>query len=258
MKITALVENTANTEGFEAEHGLSLFIETAKHKILFDMGQSDLFLKNAEKLGIDLKGADIAILSHGHYDHSGGLAAFLKLNKTASVYLSQFAFEPHYNGSEKYIGMDPSLRDNPRLIYTEDSLAIDEELSLFSKNKEKKLRDLGSFGLNTMENGVLVPDDFRHEHYLLINEEGKTVLISGCSHKGILDITRWFEPNAIVGGFHFSKLPLDSALAEYATILNSYNTWFYTCHCTGTPQYEFMKQYMSNLSYLSTADTIEI
>ncbi len=258
MKITALVENTTRTDDFETEHGLSLYIETANHRILFDMGQSDLFLKNAEKLGIDLKGVDIAILSHGHYDHSGGLVAFLELNKTAPVYLSRFAFEPHYNGSEKYIGIDPNLQDNPRLIYVEDSLVIDEELSLYSQNNKEKHYDLGSFGLNTLEDGVLVPDDFRHEHYLLIKENTKTVVISGCSHKGILDITRWFAPSAIVGGFHFSKLPLDSTLAKYAAILNSYSTHFYTCHCTGVPQYEFMKQYMSKLSYLSTADTIEI
>ncbi len=257
MKITALAENTTKTESFDTEHGLSLYIETKNHKILFDMGQSNLFLKNAEKLGIDLKDVDIAILSHGHYDHSGGLAAFLELNKTAPVYLSPFAFEPHLNGSEKYIGMDTSLKDNPRLIYVKDSLVIDE-LSLFSQNGKEKLYDLGSFGLNTLENGVLVPDDFRHEQYLLIKEDSKSVLVSGCSHKGILDITRWFEPDILVGGFHFSKLPLNSALREYAAILNSYNTEYYTCHCTGVPQYEFMKQYMDKLLYLSTADTIEI
>ena len=101
MKITALVENTTKTEGFEAEHGLSLYIETNKHNIIFDMGQSDLFLKNAGKLGINLENVDIAILSHGHYDHSGGLGAFLELNKIAPVYLSEFAFEHHFNGSEK-------------------------------------------------------------------------------------------------------------------------------------------------------------
>ncbi len=258
MRITALAENTTKAEDFDTEHGLSLYIETAQHKILFDIGQSDLFLTNAEKLGINLEDVDIAVLSHGHYDHSGGLKKFLEINKTAPVYLSTYAFDPHLNGSEKYIGMDISLRGNSRLIYVEDSLVIDDELSLFSQNRKDKLYDLGSFGLNTLENGVLVPDDFRHEHYLLIKEKGKTVLISGCSHKGILDIARWFEPDVLVGGFHFSKLPLDHTLKKYASILGSCNTHFYTCHCTGVPQYEFMLQYMKNLSYLSTADTVEI
>lgn len=258
MRITALAENTTKTENFYTEHGLSLYIETAKHRILFDMGQSDLFLTNAEKLGINLENVDIAVLSHGHYDHSGGLRKFLEINKTAPVYLSKFAFEPHFNGTEKYIGMDTSLKGHPRLIYVEDSLVIDHELSLFSQNSKNSLFNLGSFGLNTLESGVFVPDDFRHEHYLLIKEKSKSALISGCSHKGILDIARWFEPDVLVGGFHFSKLPLDHTLKEYASILGSYNTQFYTCHCTGVPQYEFMLQYMKNLSYLSTADTIEI
>ncbi|MCI8845747.1 MAG: MBL fold metallo-hydrolase [Lachnospiraceae bacterium] len=72
MKITALLENKTNREDMLTEHGLSLYIETEKHKILFDMGQSDLFAKNAAALGINLSSVDIAVLSHGHYDHGGG------------------------------------------------------------------------------------------------------------------------------------------------------------------------------------------
>jgi 7,8-dihydropterin-6-yl-methyl-4-(beta-D-ribofuranosyl)aminobenzene 5'-phosphate synthase len=83
MKISVLCENTTKKENILSEHGLSLFIETEKHKILFDMGQSDAFLKNAKTLGIDLSTVDIAILSHGHYDHGGGLRAFLEYNEKA-------------------------------------------------------------------------------------------------------------------------------------------------------------------------------
>ena len=78
MKISVLAENTACDNLFDCEHGLSLYIDTGKNKILFDMGQSNLFEKNAEKLGIDLSEVDIAILSHGHYDHGGGLKRFWK------------------------------------------------------------------------------------------------------------------------------------------------------------------------------------
>ena len=112
--------------------------------------------------------------------------------------------------------------------------------------------------MNAEVNGEMLPDDFRHEQYLLIEEDGKKVLISGCSHKGILDITEWFQPDVLVGGFHFSKLPLDDTLAEYAKYLNQFNTSFYTCHCTGTPQYEFMEKYMEHLFYLSAGQSISI
>ena len=100
MKITTLIENTS-ARGLPTEHGLSLFVETAEHKFLFDMGQTDLFARNAETLGIALSKVDFAVLSHGHYDHGGGLNTFLALNDHAPVYMSRYAFEPHYNGTEK-------------------------------------------------------------------------------------------------------------------------------------------------------------
>ncbi len=258
MKIICLAENTCLSGKYNVEHGLSLYIETGNKKILFDMGQTDLFEKNAEAMGIDLKAVDFAVLSHGHYDHGGGLKRFLDINTKASVYLSRYAFGKYYNGTEKYIGLDEDLKENSRLVFTDNFLEIENGITLHSCNDNKKAFDLGSFGLTMMEDGKLLPDDFRHEQYLLIEENGKRVLISGCSHKGILDITGWFSPDVLVGGFHFSKLPLDDSLAGYARFLDKFNTEFYTCHCTGTEQFEFMKKYMKNLNYISTGDCVEI
>lgn len=252
------MENTTSDERLGKEHGLSLYLETQNHKILFDMGQTDLFARNAEKLGIDLAGVDLAVLSHGHYDHGGGLARFLELNGTAPVWLNRHAFEPHYHGTERYIGLDTALAASPRLRFAGDQQAIAPGLTLFTCNGRPKKQDLGSFGLTVQENGAFLPEDFRHEHYLLIEEAGRRVLISGCSHKGILNIAEWFHPDVLVGGFHFNALPLDDTLAGYARQLAGYDTDFYTCHCTGTAQYAFMKQFMERLAYLSTGQTIQI
>ena len=258
MRITSLVENTALNDNFHVEHGLSLYIETEGHRLLFDMGQTSFFVENARKLGIDLADVDTAVLSHGHYDHGGGLKKFLEINHKAPVYLSRYAFEPHYTGREKYIGLDNSLAENSRLIFTDDVMKIGQNLTLYSCNDLVRQNDLGSFGLNMVQNDEFIPDDFRHEQYLLIEEDGKKVLISGCSHKGILDIMEWFKPDVLVGGFHFSKLPLDETLAGYAKHLNTFNTDFYTCHCTGTDQFHFMKAYMNRLFYLSAGQSINI
>ena len=119
MEITVLLENTTTKEGMETEHGLSLYIKSQGMNILFDMGQTDMFLRNAEKLGIDIADADIAILSHGHYDHGGGLCTFLERNKKAPVYINRNAFIPHFNGTEKYIGLDKALCQSKRLLLRE-------------------------------------------------------------------------------------------------------------------------------------------
>lgn len=263
MKIQVLVENTTKREDLQAEHGLSIYVEAGKHKILFDMGQTEAFAENAKRLGIDLSEVDIAILSHGHYDHGGGLTRFLEINNKAPVYISRYAFMPHYNGSEKYIGLAEELKKSKRLVFTEDVLEINSEMRLYSCNDKKKLYAFDSFGLNMLEKGILLPDDFRHEQYLMICEDDKKVLLSGCSHKGILNIVSWFEPDVLVGGFHFMKLDPAGDGAERLKLaarqLMKYDTRYYTGHCTGVEQYEFLKGIMGEqLEYFSTGETVTI
>lgn len=254
MKITVLNENTSISENYFCEHGLSLYIEANGKHILFDMGQTDIFSENAKKLGIDLSTVDFAVLSHGHYDHGGGLKAFLEINQTAPVYINRYAFGDYYNGTEKYIGLDKSLINSGRIIFTDDEYVIDGNFSLFSCNsKEKIYADIPS-GLNEKNADSFVPDAFLHEQYLEIKENGRKILISGCSHKGIMNITEWFSPDILIGGFHFSKLPLDESLESYAKTLANTKTSYFTCHCTGNEQYEFMKKIMNNIKYIKTGE----
>ena len=103
MILKVLTENTAVSDEFLYEHGLSFYIETEKHRILFDMGQSDAFIKNAETMGVDLSLVDIAVLSHGHYDHGGGLDAFLDENSCGKVYINKNAFKDYYASDGRYL-----------------------------------------------------------------------------------------------------------------------------------------------------------
>ena len=263
MKIVTLMENTACREGLFCEHGLSLYMETQAHKILFDAGQTGAFADNAQKLGVDLEAVDVAVLSHGHYDHSGGLEWFLEINKTARIYVNQQALKPHYNGLGGYIGMAQPLMESDRLVFAQDVHKICDGLTLYSCNERERPYYMDNFGLQMEENGKRVPDDFCHEQYLLIEEEGKRICISGCSHKGILNIAHWFRPDVLVGGFHFMKVETQGEGATFlenaARELMQYPTVYYTGHCTGQDQFAYMKAYMGDkLQTLSTGSVIVI
>ncbi len=259
MKITVLAENTAINQNFKSEHGLSLQVEALTEKFLFDFGQSDLFLENANKLGVDLTHLDFSILSHGHYDHGNGIIPFLKINSQTKIYINENAFKDYYNGTEKYIGIDKALKNHPQIQSVGDSFEIKKGFWLYSHNNLEKIQPIKPFGLKKLENGVFYDDDFVHEHYLLVEENGKTYLFSGCSHKGILNILNWFKPDFFIGGFHFSKIENKDQLTEIALKLKEYPTKYYTCHCTGVEQYEALKSVLGNrLEYLSTGKVITL
>jgi len=262
MKITVLMENTARGN-LLSEHGLSLFIETEHHKILFDAGETDGFWKNAESLGVDVASADLAILSHGHYDHGGGMVHFLERTEGIPLYINENAFCPAYSEGEKFIGLDASLADHPRVIKTGEELVIDEELILCTCNDRARSYPSYGQGLTREIAGEQREDDFIHEQYLLIKEHGKRVLISGCSHKGIENIMEWLHPDVLIGGFHFMKLDPEGEgredLIRAAENLSAHTTSYYTCHCTGEAPYAFLKARMGEkLHYIAAGDVIEL
>lgn len=276
MRITALVENTGTNPELISEHALSLYIECNGYKILFDMGASDAFVRNAKILGIDLNAVDFAVLSHGHYDHGGGLTAFFEVNDHAPVYMSRYAFEPHFNKLGKDIGISPDVcvQFGERIIFTEDHYRLNDAMELFSCNDRDLAFPIDPFGLSCIhkeeqdskafchEQQGEIPEDFRHEQYLLVKENNKSILISGCSHKGVKNLVSWFSPDVLVGGFHFFKIPLASAgkerLSAAAEYLNGFPTEYITCHCTGVEQFEYLATQMPRLRYLSAGDTLAL
>lgn len=262
MKITCLMENTSVNEEFISEHGLSLYIETEKYKILFDFGQSDAYLKNADKLGVDLSKVDYAILSHGHYDHGGGIESFLKINNKAKIYVNENVFNEHYHG-EKYIGLDTKLKNNDRFVLIDKDFEIDKNIKIYNCNDSEIRYPMDCAGLSEKVHDQLIPEKFNHEQYLMISENNQKILFSGCSHKGILNIMHWFTPDILLGGFHFVKQEIihdkNDMLDKCSMILNSYDTIYYTCHCTGVKQYEYMKEKMGDkLHYLSAGEVLSI
>lgn len=261
MIIKVLCENTAKSEAFACEHGLSLYIEANGRRLLFDMGQTDVFLRNAKTMAVDLEDVDTAILSHGHYDHSGGMGLFLSENDRASVYMSGYAFGEHYNAEDKFIGVDKSLEGNERLKLIFDKTLLGDGLTLYTAKDTCLRYPSQPYGLSRLyDDGQKLPDDFRHEIYLLIEEDGKRVLISGCSHRGVVGLAEFFKPGVLVGGFHFMKLsPESDELARAGEKLIALDTRYYTGHCTGAEQFLTLKGIMGErLNYIASGDSIEI
>ena len=247
MKIVNLIEDTKGVNGCHHEHGLSFYIETGNHKLLLDTGATDAFLDNAIVLGIDLKKVDTVIISHGHYDHTGGLLAFTAINPSAKIYIQKAAcgeFYNYRNQEEKYIGMDKRISELPQVVFLEGDLQIDNELSIFTGVTGRKLWPKGNEILKKKCGSEFVQDDFCHEQYLVITEGEERVLLSGCAHNGILNILEKFEehfgglPTHVISGFHMMKknnytLEDTRMIEETARILSNMDTKFYSGHCTG-------------------------
>lgn len=256
MRIVTLMENTTADPELTAEHGLSLYIETQGTKILFDAGSSAAFADNAENLGVDLSQVDFAVLSHGHSDHSGGLLRFLELNDHAPIYASSFVFDGQHNAACDYIGPDPTLQG--RLHSCGEKFQPVPGVFLECPPESFGRIPLDTAGLQRMENGRLIPEDFRHEQYMLIREGEKSILFSGCSHRGVINIGEKYRPDILIGGFHYMKRQPDSLTPEAQALL-ALPTQYYTGHCTGEDQYAFLKTQMGDrLHYLPTGGVLEL
>jgi len=265
MKIQTLVENTT-VSGAVTAHGLALYIETPAHRLLFDLGPDDTLFINAQAKDIDLSAVDTVIISHGHYDHGGALEKFLSVNTHAKIYVQRGAFLPHFrvmNGEWKYNGIDRALAEHPQVCLLDGDTEIDKELSLYTVVGQEKNRSEA----NNVLYEVDAPDRFVHEQSLILRTEGKTALIMGCGHTGIINIlekTADVRPNICVGGYHLmnpttGKCVRRELLDAVAAKLAEYpETTFYTCHCTGQEAYRYLSSRLPNMRYLACGDGIEL
>lgn len=244
MKIITLIENHSIARGIEAEHGLSLYLETynnegiVENRVLFDTGQSDAFMRNAVKLGVDLSKIDSVIISHGHYDHGGGLSAFLEFNKSAKVYLNREALKPRYDRKHEPVNfnLDEKLLER-RVIFIDEITKIEDKLIIFPKADIVHAEDTGFIGNET----------FNDELFLCCISGESAVIISGCSHSGITNIidsakkTITIPLKAVIGGFHTindKEERLDFIIDYFKKLPEC---MLGTCHCTGLDQYAYMK-----------------
>jgi len=271
-KITALVENTVAQSGKKliGEHGLSFYIETQNNKILFDTGQNLAISNNAQVLGIDLSLIDTVILSHGHYDHTGGLKSLLECNRDFRLYAHPDVFGQKVKGAEdnfKYIGIpvdkhfleekgiDIKLDRNPAQICP--GIMTTGEIPL-----ENDFEGLESVFYIKNENGVVADTLADDQAVILDTDKGVTVLL-GCSHRGVINtltqvvrLTGKKRIHAILGGLHLGKAS-EAKLSKIMDHLRGFGLEkLGVGHCTGTRAFLALANEFPNRVFLNTVGKV--
>ena len=282
MKITILIENSRNAEAgsLKTQHGLCLLVETGKQKFLCDTGASDLFVHNAARLGLSPADCEFAVITHGHFDHGGGIGAFLEVNPAGRVYLHRRAFEAYYvrlfGLFRKYIGLDRTLLEKrpENFSFVTGAREVLPDIHILSDVLITYPRPAGNKSLMRRDGGVMTPDTFRHEIILAVRESDGLVVFTGCSHQGLLNMIETVEARfpgetikALFGGFHFMH-PLTGKLTEEreqvarlgdALCCKAHLRKVYTGHCTGSAAYGILKERMGKkLERFVTGSVIEV
>ena len=255
LRVTVLSENTGHDE-FKGEHGLSLYIEFGSERILLDAGRTDLFLKNAQQLGVDLSSVDYAVLSHSHYDHADGFEHFFEINKNAKLYVRHEADEIFYSekeGRRHYIGPKKGMLDRfrDRIVYVEEiSRSLGAAGAVLLSHTTKNLQENGArTGLYKLTGEDLVPDDFSHEQTLILPTGKGLVIFNSCSHGGaatiIREVTAYDNSHpvyAYIGGFHLFESPDEDVYEFVETLRDVKVDRLITGHCTGDRGCEILKE----------------
>ena len=273
FQIVTLIENYSQNLDLFCEHGLSLFITDGKHRILFDAGASSAFLNNAKKLGISLEKLDALVLSHGHFDHTGGVEALLEqYGAPRTLYIGKHFFDLRYSDSH-----------TPRL---DISAKIQEEaLERYKVNRQvtsEKIQSLypGIFVVSGFTNieeleppapfllrfrkGREEVDLFEDEIGVVLETEQELTLISGCSHTGILSMCEYVSNlfgrpvTTFLGGTHLMEANEARVMKTCRMLKDKGVRRLGACHCNGEAAGAYFQENFPGFFLNHTGDVVEI
>jgi len=271
LQITTLSENTAGLGSFLAEWGLSILVETDEVNILFDTGQSISASHNAELLGIDLSRIDKIVLSHGHFDHTGGLRQILRrIGKEIEIIAHPDMWAVKYKCREgqeaEYIGI-PFHRQTleslgARFNLTTEPVRITD--NIMTTGEIPMVTDYEKIepSLQVKEGNRFKPDKLRDDQALIINTETGLVVILGCAHRGIINtlyhaqqITGVKTIYTVLGGCHLLNATEERVWLTIAALKELEVQRLGVCHCTGLPASAIMAQEFGDGFFFSNAGT---
>lgn len=253
VHISVIVGNISLRDDLIAEHGLSLWIEYKDRRLLFDTGQSKAVISNAKKLGIDLSGTDAIVISHGHYDHAGGLFDALDIAANAKIFLHSLATEPKFSRKKsnvKYIGMSESAK---KAIKSRNVILTEKPVNLFpgmvitgQVPRTNDFEDVG--GAFFLDENCMKPDNLLDDQTLFLESSKGLVVVFGCAHSGVVNILDYISKltgckniYAVIGGMHL----LNSSHNRIENTIKAFRKYeiqkIMPMHCTGQKAMEELK-----------------
>ena len=278
MRLRVVIENHSDTESLLYEYGLSFYVKSGENAFLLDCGASDKLLHNLAAMGIDSEGLSHIVISHNHGDHIGGLGPLLAVNSQAGVYVAEGArrklYTKRFLSRRSQVSRNDLLAEHAdRITYIEGSYRLFDNVYLCTVASADSGFCCRDRRLRMMDGrGRLLPDDFSHELYVAVIEEGHMHILSSCSHKGIVNILADAAERfpdvpieSFFGGLHFkgtrARLNCSPAFViETAEAINRTELKrIYTCHCTGKYAFDLLREHLSaKIRYLKTGSTLEV
>ena len=250
IRITVLVENSVHRQGLVAEHGLSFHIQAGERSLLFDTGQTDLAVINAETLRLPLHRVEAIVLSHGHYDHTGGVPAMLEVVPEARIYLHPAALENKFSrnhaGPARQIGMSDCVAQAIRhrtggfIETTARTEIMDGIFATGEIPRANAYEDTG--GAFFLDAQSTRPDPLVDDQALVIDLGRSVVLLLGCAHSGVVNtldhvqrLTNGKPVSALIGGLHLGSASEERIQKTIERLRNAQLEMLAPAHCTGLP-----------------------
>ena len=248
ISLTVLVENTARGTGILGEHGLSYWLDTGTHRVLFDTGQGTALVSNASRLGVDLSQANAIVLSHGHYDHTGGLEAALAAAPDAGLFLHPAATHAKFIAanagkgrciSTPFMETESFRTPDRKVVAQRDPCEVVPGVWMTGEIPlENTFEDTG--GPFFLDEALKHPDPLLDDQSLFIKTKNGLVVILGCAHSGVVNTLRHIQKltgenriHTIIGGLHLEAASPDRINATIAVLRSFVPERLGFCHCTG-------------------------
>jgi 7,8-dihydropterin-6-yl-methyl-4-(beta-D-ribofuranosyl)aminobenzene 5'-phosphate synthase len=274
IRITTLVENSTSVAGVLAEWGISIFVEAVANSFLLDTGTSGIAVPNADRLGIDLKKTEAIVLSHGHYDHTGGLEAVLqrigrpelRIVAHPEVFGKKYSYRKKKN-TYRYAGT-PHCRDRLESLGARFELGtapvwLTEDIA--ASGEEPLTTDFESVAdnLRLKQDDGFIQDPMADDQSLYIRTDLGLIIILGCAHRGMINIIRHARKlmdtdriYMVIGGTHLGPASQEQVDKTVQALREMDVAWLGVSHCTGLPVAARLAREFEGRFFFNSAGTV--